>query len=329
MRKNHTVVLLLAVLFLLLFGLTEKGQAQVRVRAGYSAISGSMLPLWMAQETGSFQRHGLEAELVFVAGGSKLLQATLGGDFQFAALGGQGVDARLAGADTVYVAGGIDRLVFYLFSSAKIRSITELRNKKVGVTRVGTVSEYAAKTALQRAGLQPPRDAALISVGGIPEIMAAIIAGAVDAGTISPPTSLRARKAGLTELADLSGVRYVQSALLATGSYIERNADIVRRFVRAWTEAIAAIRQDRELSQKVLGKYTRTQDPEVLEETYRAYAPYFDRAPYPPLESIQAVLKEVAQTNPKAQVARPEEFVNPRFVQELERAGAIDSLYRK
>src|SRR3990167_4242640 len=222
MRKNHTVVLFLAALFLLLFGLTEKGQAQVRVRAGYSAISGSMLPLWMAQETGSFQRNGLEVELVF--------------------------------------AGGIDRLVFYLFSSAKIRSITELRNKKVGVTRAGTVSEYAAKTALQRAGLQPPRDAALISVGGIPEIMTAIIAGAVDAGTISPPTSLRDRKAGLTELADLSGVRYVQSALLATGSYIERNADIVRRFVRAWTEAIAAIRQDREVSQKVLGKYTRTQE---------------------------------------------------------------------
>src|SRR3989338_878420 len=200
MRKNHTVVLFLAALFLLLFGLTEKGQAQVRVRAGYSAISGSMLPLWMAQETGSFQRNGLEVELVFVGGGSKLLQATLGGDFQFAALGGQGVDARLAGADTVYVAGGIDRLVFYLFSSAKIRSITELRNKKVGVTRAGTVSEYAAKTALQRAGLQPPRDAALISVGGIPEIMTAIIAGAVDAGDCSHQARPRSQPESLGQI---------------------------------------------------------------------------------------------------------------------------------
>ena len=117
----------LFVLCLAVAGFWARGEAQVRLRAGYSAISGSMLPLWMAQETGSFRRNGLDVEPVLVSGGSKLLQAVLGGDFQFAELGSQGVDARLAGADTVYIAGGVDRLIFYLFSNPAIHSVAELK----------------------------------------------------------------------------------------------------------------------------------------------------------------------------------------------------------
>lgn len=299
-----------------------------RIRAAYSAISAAMLPAWVAKERGLFDKHGLDVELVYVAAGSKLLPALLSGEFAFAVLGSQGVDAALAGGEVVYVAAGLERLVFYLFANPAIRRVEELRGKRIGATRLNAASDFAARTALRLHGLEPMKDATILYVGGIPEILTAIIAGSVDAGTISPPTSLKARKAGLRQLADLSGIPYVQSAVLTTKVYAARNEAATGSFVKAWTEAIAVIHREKAFTSRVIGQYTRSEDPEIIEETYQAVAPHFKRVPLPPTEVIQTLLHALQAKDERAKTLRADDLVDARFVRQLEQSGFIAQLYR-
>jgi NitT/TauT family transport system substrate-binding protein len=319
----------LLLLVLLLLAVPAPAQEPPRkVRAAYSAISGAMLPAWVAHEKGLFAKHGLDVELSYIAAGPKLLGALLSGEVQFGALGHQAVDAAAAGGDVVYVASGLDRLVFYLFAHPGIQRVEDLKGKRIGATRPNAVSDVAARTALRMHGLEPLRDATILYVGGIPEILAAIQAGHVDAGTISPPISVKARKAGLRQLADVSGTPSIQSALVTTRAHASREAAATASFVKAWTEAIAVIHRDKPFTLKVIGQYTRSDDPEIVEETYRTMAPHFKKAPRPPVEVIQTHLQELQQKDERAKRLRAEDLVDPRFVRELEESGFIAQLYR-
>jgi ABC-type nitrate/sulfonate/bicarbonate transport system substrate-binding protein len=299
-----------------------------KVRAAYSAISGAMLPAWVAAERGLFAKHGLDVDLSYIAAGPKLLGALLSGELQFGVLGHQGVDAAAAGGEVVYVASGLDRLVFYLFARPAIQRVEDLRGKRIAATRANAVSDIAARTALRMHGLEPMRDATILYVGGIPEVLAAIIAGRVDAGTISPPTSLQARKAGLRQVADVSGTPSIQSAVVTTRAYATQAAATTAGFVKAWTEAISVIHRDKPFALKVISQYTRADDPEIMEETYRTMAPHFKRAPAPPVEVIQTHLRELQQRDERARGLRAEDLVDARFVRELEESGFIAGLYR-
>jgi NitT/TauT family transport system substrate-binding protein len=304
------------------------GASGRKVRAAYSAISGAMLPAWVAQEKGLFTKHGLDVELSYIAAGPKLLGALLSGELEFGVLGHQGVDAAAAGGEVVYVASGLDRLVFYLFARPAIERVKDLKGKRIGVTRPNAVSDVAARTALRQHGLDPLRDATILYIGGIPEILAAILAGSVDAGTISPPTSVKARKAGLRQLADVSGTPSIQSAVVTTRAYAGREAATTAAFVKAWTEAIAVIHRDKPFALKVIGQYTRSDDPEILEETYRTMAPHFQKAPRPPHEVIQAHLEELQRKDERLKGLRVEDLVDTRFVRQLEDSGFIARLYQ-
>src|SRR5207247_2856488 len=120
----------------------------------------------------------------------------------------------------------------------------------------------AGRAALGRQGLGPMRDATILYVGGMAEVLAAIRAGGVDAGTISPPISVKARKAGLRQIADVSGTPSIQSAVVTTKAFAARDPVATASFVRAWTEAIAVIHRDKPFTLKVIERYTRSDDPE-------------------------------------------------------------------
>jgi NitT/TauT family transport system substrate-binding protein len=319
----------LGLLVVLLLAVPAPAQEKpTKVLAAYSAISGAMLPAWVAKERALFAKHGLDVELSYIAAGPKLLAALLSGELQFGVLGHTGVDAAVAGGDVVYVASGLDRLVFYLFAKPAIQRVEDLKGKRVGATRPNAVSDIAARTALRLHGLEPMRDVTILYVGGIPEILTAILAGSLDAGTISPPTSVKARKAGLRQIADVSGTPSVQSAVLTTRAYAAREAATTASFVKAWTEAIAVIHRDKEFTLKVIGQYTRSDDPEIVEETYRTMAPHFKRAPHPPLEVLQTYLQELQQKDERVKRLRVEDLVDTRFVRQLEESGFIAELYR-
>lgn len=308
------------------------GQAQAApVRVAYSAISGAMAPLWVTQEGGYFRREGLDIELLYIGGGSLLIQAILGGDVQFAyGPSVPVVNAALRGSDLVLVANTGDTLIFSVMTKPEIKEPADLKTKRVGVTRLGGSADVALEFALKRWGLQRGRDLIVLQTGGLPESLAALRSGAVDGAVLSPPNNLLAKKAGLRELVDIGqlGIIFPNTPLSTTRSYIKSNRDSLTRFLRAFGEGQHRLRTDKDFSVKVLSKYTKTTDPEILAELYRIYGVRYtgQQIPYVRPEGVEEILKGI--DSKEARQAKPADFVDNSLLKEVEQTGFFRKLYR-
>jgi NitT/TauT family transport system substrate-binding protein len=301
-----------------------------KLRVAYAAITAAFSIPWIAKEAGIFQRHGLDVELVYIAAGSRAVQTLVGGSIDIAAIGGPaGVDAKLAGADTVYVAIPVNRVLVFTVAAPQIQRIEEMRGKSIGVTRIGTVTDFFTRLYLRQNGLVPDRDVMIRQAGGLPEIVAALKAGQIEGGTFGFPAVLHARAAGFRVLVDYnaSGYRYPLSTIIVTQKLLRTQESAVRRFLEAHIEAVHRFKTDPTFAMNVIGKYTQTTDRSMLEETQRVYASAFERIPYPDTEVMKLGLTQVAETNPRVRGVDPKEFVDPRLLREIEASGFVKRLY--
>lgn len=301
----------------------------VRVPIGYSVLSGDPLPIWIAKEAGLFARYGIDAELTYLGGSTRVVEAILAGELRLGQIGGSsGLNAALAGADIVMIGSVASVFVQSLFARPEIASVADLRGQVIGVTARGATTDFAAQAVLRRAGLDPRRDATILQTGGIAETLAAVQSGGAQAGVFPPPQTLRARTAGLRELVNLAAERepFEQGPLGTTRRYVQENPEIVRGFLRALVEAIALSKRDEVLAKRVLSQYARTDDPAALDETYRIYVhSVVQPVPYVTAEGLQAVLDLIE--NPRAREVRPEQFLDNSYLQELEASGFVRRLY--
>ena len=305
-------------------------EAPQKLRVAYAAITAAFALPWIAKEAGIFQRYGLDVELVYIASGSRAVQTLVGGSVDVAAIGGPGgVDAKLAGADTVYVAIPVNRVLVFTVAAPQIQRIEDMRGKTIGVTRVGTVTDFFTRLYLRQNNLVPDRDVMIRQAGGLPETVAALKAGQIHGGTFGFPAVLHARAAGFRVLVDYNtaGYRYPLSTVIVTQRLLRTQELAVRRFLEAQIEAVHRFKTDPELAMKVIGKYTQTTDRAMLEETQRVYAAAFERVPYPDIEDMKLGLTQVAETNPRVRGVDPKEFVDGRLLREIEASGFVKRLY--
>ena len=236
------------------------------LRIAYSAISGAMASLWVAQEGGYFKREGLDTELLYIGGGTLLIQSMLSGDVPFAY--GPSVpviNATLRGSDLVLIGNTGNSLVFSIMARPEIKQPGQLRGKKVGVTRLGGSTDWALDAALKQWGIERGQ-ISVIQTGGMPEGLAGLTAAALDAVVLSPPSNFRAAKAGMHELEDVGQLKIVfpNTPLSTTRSFIRTNRDTSLRFMRGFAQGLQRLRTDKEFSMKVLSKYTKVTDNETL-----------------------------------------------------------------
>ena len=319
-----------AAFLLLLFQLVAvpAGAQTKTLGVAYSAISATQATLWFTKEAGVFERHGLDVHLTYVASGTKVIQAMLAGEFAIATAGNAAILAALAGGQVVFVGREVNVPAFYLLVRPEIKRIEDLRGKVLGVTRFGASTDFALRAALRRWGLEPEKDVTILQVGGQPELLAAMMGGAIQGAPVTAPTDMRGRKAGFVVLTDLSksGLAYPTIGIVSTRSFLAREADVVRNFLKAYTEGTQRFFREKDLAMRVIAQYTRTQDPEVLEAAY-AYATHFvERVPRPPYQGVQAVLQEIGRTRPEARGRKAEEFVDGRIFEELAASGFFRSL---
>ena len=316
------------ILFALLAQAASAAQAEP-IRLAYSSISGAMAPLWVAQEYGYFRRQGLDVQLLYIGGGSVVTQALIGGDVQFVRLGANsGVQASLRGASLKMIGNTINTLVFSLMARPEIQTPKDLKGKKIGLTRLGGSTDFALDLALKKWGLRRGADVAVIQTGGMPQLLGAITGGIVDAGVVSPPTNLAAAKLGLKELVDFGeiGIVYPNSPLATTQLFLEKNRNTALRVLRAYCEGIHRVRTDKEGTIKVLARYTKVRDAEILAELYRIYGvKYLEPIPKVRLDAVDEVLRSEVKT---AAAVKASDFVDNTLVTELEQQGLFQTLYR-
>jgi NitT/TauT family transport system substrate-binding protein len=325
--------LLWAGLFCFLFPAASPAHAAEslqKLRVAYAAITAAFSIPWIGKEAGIFQRHGLDVELVYIAAGSRAVQTLVGGSIDIAAVGGPaGVDAKLAGADTVYIAIPVNRVIVFTVTVPQIQRVEELRGKSIGVTRIGTVTDYFTRLYLRQNGLTPDRDVMVRQTGGLPETVAALKAGQIHAGTFGFPSVLHAKAAGFRVLVDYStqGFRYPLSGVVVTQKMLRSHEPAMRRFLEAHIEAVHRFKTDPNFTMNVIGKYTQTTDRSMLEETQKVYASAFERIPYPDPEDLRLGVTQVSETNPRARGADPKDFVDGRLLREIEASGFVKRLY--
>ena len=234
--------------FLLSFAhVSEAAEAPQKLRVAYAAVTAAFSIPWLAKEGGIFQKHGLDVELVYIAAGSRAVQTLVGGSIDVAAIGGPaGVDARLAGADTVYVAIPVNRVIVFTVAQPQIQRVEELRGKSIGVTRIGTVTDFFTRVFLRQNGLVPDKDVMIRQMGGLPETVAGLKAGQIEGGTFGFPAVLHAQAAGFRVLVDYNkaGYRYPLSSVIVTQKLLRSRESAVRNFLEAHIEAIHRFKTD-------------------------------------------------------------------------------------
>jgi NitT/TauT family transport system substrate-binding protein len=320
---------LIVALTLVLIGLSAKAFAQ-SIKLGYAALTAGQAAPWMAKEAGYLSKYGIEAELIYIPAVAAT-QALIAGEIQLAQVTGVSTaGAILAGADVRIIASVQDRLAGSIYARPEIKTPEDLKGKKLGISRFGALSETAVAIFLERFGLKRGTDVAIIQLGGLPEIITAMERGAVQAGFANPPQTTRARRLGMRELFDLNtlGVELQQTCLTVTTKYLRERRPIVKSFVQAYAEGLHRFVTDRDFSIRVMKKYLRMDEKELLDDAYAFYSERLQKIPYPTLKGIQFILDGMAEKQPQARKAAPENFADLSLLQEIEQSGFFKQLWK-
>ena len=309
-------------------------QAQAKkLKVGYSSDAPGSLATWLARETGIFAKNGLDVELVRTRTTVGVM-ALLSGELDFIQASGPVViESNLRGSDLVYVACGMATLDFIFMSQPEIKSPEMLKGGLVGLASIRGASLVATEFALEKLGLKT-KDVKFIVVGGTPERLISLRSKLLQATLLSPPTSIVAEREGFNSLADVGalGLPFLHNGIALSRRFIRDNPETVKRYVKSQIDAVHLMKTDRKTSVAVLGKYMRqTANQGILERSYDLTATdqKYPRKQYPTLAGIQTVLNAIADNNSKGKTARPEQFVDARFVKELDDGGYIDGLYKR
>ena len=298
------------------------------VRIAYSSISGAMLPLWVAKDKGLFDKYGVEVELAYIRGVA--IEALLSGEVHFVRASPPAVvRSTLRGADLAIIANTINVAVFSLMSKPDLKRPEDLKGKKIGVTNLGDSPDLVLSLLLEKWGLQRNKDVAVMGIrGGMPELLISVSKGFVDAGMISAPSNLRGVKLGLWEFVNVAdlGIPYLNSPLSTRRSYIKAYRDVVLRVLRAYYQAVQETRNDRNSAVKILAKYVRVDDPEILSEVYRIYgASYLQKNLTIDLEGLRGLLNGLGT---EATRVDPAVFMDVSLLQDLDREGFFQAKNR-
>ncbi len=301
----------------------------IKLNVGYVGINSDNVIAWVAREAGIFARNGLDAQLIYFSGGSTSVMALVSGESPIIQTGAAPiVNAVLGGSDPVMIAGGVTTLDYWLLSRPEIKTPAQLKGGAVAISRFGSSSDFIVRYALQRIGLTPGKDVAILQVGALPERLAAMETKRVQATVLAPPAMYVAQKRGFNILADVAalGLAYQATGVATTRKFVREHPDIVRKYIKAHVEAVHRFKTDRDTGLKILSKYLGLKDKEILARTYEG-AIAENKLPakqYPTLAGIKTIL----DADPKTKSAKPEEFADMRFIKELDESGYIDSLYK-
>jgi NitT/TauT family transport system substrate-binding protein len=274
-----------------------------KLTVGYTPISGATLPFFIAVEEKLFQKYGFEIAPVFMGGSPLINSAILAGEFPIGYTGGGAIiSSRLAGSDLIAIACPLPVLTIDAWARPEIKSISDLRGKRIGVTRFGASTHFAGLSMLDSAGIKP-NEVVFIQNGGVGESLAALFGGRVDASMIGYPFGLRAKSAGFPLLFRPMDTEYglFPTAVIATReSWLKdpRNRKLAVDFLRALNEGLLLTRESANATKRALRKYTRVDDDAALQGSFEYFREAFPATLRIPEKAMANALKFI--DHPKA-----------------------------
>jgi NitT/TauT family transport system substrate-binding protein len=309
-----------------------RAQSDKSFLTGVAGPAISLTYAFVAQDAGLWKKHGVETKVVVFEAGSTLAQVARSGDVRFAINSGPTtVAARTQGADSVIIAAAVNTLPYSLVAAKGITRWNDLKGKKVAISRFGSGTDTAIRLVCKRFGLDPAKDLIILQGGTQPSRLQALAAGAIDATLVSPPLDLTAKKQGFPILVNIAelGIFYPQVVVESTDRFNRENPAAVKNFLKGFIEGVHYVAGHKEETKRIITKYLKTADPEILEATYQSFMQVTDYTANPNLEGLRNAIDEVAQRVPAAKSRKPEDFIDTRFLRELEKEGFFKQLQRK
>lgn len=302
-------------------------RANERIVLGYSGVGSGEEVHHFAKEVGLFKKYGLDVEIVYIPGGSTVVQAMMAGDVQF----GRGsatevVTSHLAGFPLKILTALINKFVYSFVTPMNITRPQDLKGKAVAVSRFGSGSDFITRLALKSWNLEPVKDVTILQIGNSPERLAAIAGGKVQGSILSLSQTPRAQKLGLRVLADLSQIdaEYPQGVLYAPATLIDKRPDLIAAFLKAYVEGLQQFKTNRPVAYNIIAKNSGIKDRSEIEEYHKLLTTRFLLDyPLPTLAGMKTVLDDLGARNPKIREIKPEDLLDTRFLRNLKESGAI------
>jgi ABC-type nitrate/sulfonate/bicarbonate transport system substrate-binding protein len=294
-------------------------QAQT-LKVPYVSLSPTAGPLWIAYETGYFKKNNVSTELLYIPGGSTIIQAIISGDVKVANMAPpSAIGAWAKGFDLTLIASGVDQLLETVVTGPAVKAVADLKNKKIGVSRFGSLTDMALREALRLNKLNPDKDVTILQTGGEATRFAALTSGAIDGAMLSGDKKVQAEKMGFHVAIDLSQlpIYYPVNGVVASKKFVSSNPEVVENFLKT----------DKELSLKVLAKYLKINDRAILEESYEIYRPVYKKLPYGDKRAVKFALDQMGKELPDASKLNAEDFIDNGILAKLEKSGFIDQIY--
>jgi NitT/TauT family transport system substrate-binding protein len=321
-------------LMLLVSVVGDYGQsaAQERVKIAYSSADASNVVWFTALDGGMYRKYGLDVELIFIQSSTMSVSTLVSGDIQVAnSSGGAVASAVVAGANLIMTACYINTLPYELVVQESVKSVEDLKGKSVGISRVGSASDVAARVLIKGLGLEPVKDVPIMQVGGPSERAAAFRTGKI-VGFPSPPGTIHLAK-GMPHRIMISTADFQKRfdfpyiCSTTTKSYLASNRETLRKLTMALIEATHFLKTRKQDSMKFIAKYTRQNNLQFLESSWEANVKLHDRVPLVTREGTEVQIKEALGRKPGATL-RVEDIVDDSIVRELEKTGFIDKVYK-
>ena len=320
---------LLAFLVMLPLSVSAQSRGLKKIQVGVPAVSMGNIVIFFTKEAKIYEKHGLDAEVVVMSGSGIASRALVAGSVQISPIATpSAMNAVLAGSDMVILGHTMPGVVQALMVRPDIKRDEDLKGKIIGVTTFGSLSDFLVRHLAKKKGLNPDKDFALLQVGGDADRLIALRQGKIPAATLGHPAFVLAQRAGFHVLWDFfKEVDYPWSEIATSRAQIERDRDLILRYMRAHIEGIARFKQDPELAKKVIKKTLRLDDDSLAQESWELFAKHRLAAPYPNIKGMKTSYEYVALSRPDVWKHKPEEFVDSSFVEELDKSGFIKKLY--
>lgn len=301
-----------------------------KINMAYSSTAANMAFPQIIKDAGIFAKNGLDVEIVSIIGGSPTAMALIAGDIQFADVTGVPiVESYLNGANILLLAGLLNYFEHRLIGK-DVEKLADLKGKRVGIQKFGDITDSGARYFLKKAGLEPGKDVALLEVGGPPERLAAMMAGAVDVILLSEPQLTQAKQQGFKEIVFNEKIEYQGAAMAATSAFIKSRPETVRKFIKSTVEGIHFAKTNKQSSMKSIASFVKmSADNPTVELAYNTLSSSLVQVPYPTVNGVQFQIDDLAPKYEKAKTMKPAEVIDASFVKELDDSGFIKKLYEK
>jgi NitT/TauT family transport system substrate-binding protein len=297
---------------------------------GQTSISSSQWIPWIAKDAKIYEKHGLDVDIVYLRGGSgDTSKAIIAGSIFAAPVTTATVmTANLSGADLTTVAHTVKAVQSRVIARPELKRPEDIKGKRLASTGLGSLGDFLHRVVMKRYGVNPERDVTWLTIGAPPDRVQALEAKLVDAADLSYPFDVQAQKKGYRVLWDARiEVPYPSMSVVTRKKTVQEDRDTVMRMMRSHVEGIHFLKTQKEASQKILAKYLKNNDRELLEGSYEIYKEDFIATPYPITQGLETTYEYVAQRRPEIYNHKPEEFTDPSFIAELDKSGFIKKLY--